>query len=75
MNFQVTDDTAEDVTFTGTDTTDGVVITQQLPVGFIVASATAASIEAAPPSVNNDGKAQTTITVTLKDTLGRRDPR
>src|SRR5580704_13490805 len=74
VNFQVTDDTAEDVTFTGTDTTDGVVITQQLPVGFSVASATAASIEAAPPSVNNDGKAQTTITVTLKDTLGRPTP-
>ena len=74
VNFQVTDDTAENVTFTGTDTTDGVAITQQLPVGFVVASATAASIEAAPPSVNNDGKAQTTITVTLKDTLGRPTP-
>ena len=72
--FSLTDATPENLTLTATDTTDSVVLTQTPQFPFIVPPATAASIEAAPPSVNNDGKAQTTITVTLKDTLGRPTP-
>jgi kumamolisin len=72
--FSVTDTTAENLTFTATDTTDGIQVTQQLGATFEVPPASAASIAAAPPSVNNDGKSQSTITITLKDSLGRATP-
>ena len=72
--FSLTDATPENLTLTATDTTDGVVLTQTPQFPFVVPPATAASINAAPTSVNNDGKATTTITVTLKDTNGNATP-
>ncbi len=72
--FTVTDLTTETLTFTATDTSDGITLSQTPTLGFTTPPAASASIGAAPPSVNNDGKAQATITVTLKDSLGRATP-
>jgi hypothetical protein len=74
VTFQVTDDTAETVMLTATDTTDDVVLGEQLPVNFVAPPATSASIVANLPSVANDGTSASTITVTLKDSLGRATP-
>ena len=72
--FSVKDATVETVTFTATDTTDGIVITQTAVVSFDVPPAAAASIGANPTSVPNDGTSTTTITVLLKDSLNRPTP-
>jgi kumamolisin len=72
--FQITDLTAENLTITGTDTTDGVSLSTQLSVNFIVPPAASASISAAPGTVANDGAAQSTISITLEDSLGRPAP-
>jgi hypothetical protein len=74
VNFQVTDADAENLTFTATDTTDGVVLSQQLPIDFVVAPAASAGIGAFPTSVTADGASTSTITVTLEDGLGRPSP-
>ena len=75
--FSVTDAKAEQATFTANDTSDGLALTPTLTptVFFVTPPATSASIEAAPTSVNNDGKSTAAITVTLKDSLGRADRR
>jgi kumamolisin len=65
--FSITDATPENVTITATDTTDGVMLTEQAAVTFQVPVATAASVGAAPPIVAADGTSAATITVTLKD--------
>ncbi len=71
--FTLTNLVAETVTLTATDTTDAIVLpTTTLPFG--VPPAASASISAGPASVLNDGIATTTITVTLKDGLGRAAP-
>ncbi len=65
--FAVGDDVAEPVTYTATDTTDNVTVTQTASVTFAapVASAANSSIAAASSEVPQSGS--TTVTVTLKD--------
>jgi hypothetical protein len=71
--FTVKDLTAETVTFTAMDVTDGLQLASPtLP--FVVPSAAAASIAADQSSVTADGTSAVTITVTLQDALGRPTP-
>jgi kumamolisin len=72
--FTVTNLAAETVTFTATDTTDGVQLAQTADVTFSVPVATAAGIAASPNVVTADGVATTSITVTLRDALDRPTP-
>ncbi len=72
--FRVTDLTAETVTFTATDTTDGIVLGQVPSVPFGVPPAASAGITASPTTVTADGTSATTITVTLQDALHRPTP-
>ena len=69
--FSVTDAKAEQATFTANDTSDGLALTPALTptVFFVTPPATSASIEEAPPSVNNDGKSTAAITVALQYSL------
>ena len=69
--FKVTDLTVEELTFTATDTTDGVTLAAQQKLPFIGAAATAGSIVAVPTEQAADGQSFSTITVTLHDGLGR----
>lgn len=72
--FTVTDLVPETVTFTATDVTDSLVLTQTAQATFVVPPAASASIVATPTSVLNDGIATTTITVKLVDALARPTP-
>jgi kumamolisin len=72
--FTVTNLTAQVATFTATDVTDGVVLADTAIVEFIVPPAATAGIAAFPTTVQNNGVATTTITVTLQDALGRPTP-
>ena len=72
--FEIKNFTAEDVTFTATDTTDGIVLSQTPSITFVTPPATLAGIVANPTTVAADGITATTITVTLKDTLNRPTP-
>lgn len=72
--FTVTNLSFEEVTFTATDISDGIVISQTAKVAFIQPPAASASISASPTSLLNDGASATTITVTLKDALDRPSP-
>jgi hypothetical protein len=69
--FEVTDLTPEKLDFTATDTTDAVVLKQTAAVPFVTPPAAGAAIDAFPTSVPADGMSATTITLTLKDSLGR----
>jgi hypothetical protein len=69
--FKVTDLVVEELTFTATDTTDGVTLTAQQKLPFIGAAATTGGIVAAPTTQEADGTSFSTITVTLQDGLGR----
>ncbi len=64
--FSATDATVEDVTFTATDTTDGITLAQTVAVNFTGPPATAGGIEASPTTVTANGKNITTITVSLE---------
>lgn len=72
--FTVTDLAAEKVTFSATDTTDGIALTQQATVPFVTPAATSASLAASPATVTADGTSAATLTVTLQDSLGRPTP-
>lgn len=72
--FTISDMTPETVTFSITDTTDGIPLTATPSVVFGVPSATGASLNAFPTSVTADGSSTTTLTVVLKDSLGRPAP-
>jgi hypothetical protein len=72
--FTVSDLTAETVSFTATDTTDGVQLSQPVSVAFDVAPAASAGISANPASVAADGQSAATVVVTLKDSLNRPAP-
>ena len=72
--FTISDLTAETVTFTATDTTDGVQLTQPISLIFDVAPAASAGISANPSSVTADGQSTATVVVTLKDSLNRPTP-
>ena len=68
--FEVTDLTPEMVTFTVTDTTDGIVLQNTASVIFGVPPAISAGISANPPNVQANGTSTAVITVTLRDSLG-----
>jgi hypothetical protein len=72
--FAVHDAVVENVAFTATDTTDGVVLDTHGGIPFVVPVATSAGIGAFPTTVTADGAAMTTITVMLHDGLGRPTP-
>ena len=76
MVFTVSDTTAEAVTLTAVDTTDGVTLAPpsgDLPaiVNFVPPAATGAQIYGGPAQVNNDGTSQATITVYLENGLSQ----
>ena len=70
VTFTVKDATVEDLSFTATDTSDGVTLTQTAAVKFTGPPAAAGGIFANPTSVTADGKSTTTITVKLQDAKG-----
>ena len=72
--FTVTDTTVETVTFTATDTIDGVALAQKPQISFIVPPAAGAGINAFPLTVPADNVTTTSITLTLEDALGRPTP-
>jgi Pro-kumamolisin, activation domain/Bacterial Ig-like domain (group 1)/Subtilase family len=72
--FTVKNLMVQDVTFTATDVTDGVVVAKTATVQFVAPPATAANISAFPTTVLNNGIATTTITVTMQDALARPTP-
>ncbi|HEX6833276.1 MAG TPA: protease pro-enzyme activation domain-containing protein, partial [Rudaea sp.] len=72
--FKITDQTAEPLVLTATDTTDGIVLTETAKFDFIVAPAASASITAFTDNVAADGVSTNLITVTLKDALARPTP-
>lgn len=70
VTFTVTDTTIETVTYTATDVTHGVVITQKAQVSFTSAESAFSTVSASPASVPNDGLTTSTITVTLLNGVG-----
>jgi hypothetical protein len=70
--FQVTDSTIENVTYTATDTTDGVTLAP-LQVSFVAPPADTGGIATSANSVPADGATAATVTVTL-ETSGVGDP-
>jgi Bacterial Ig-like domain (group 1) len=72
--FHVSDVNTEDVTFTATDTSDDIQITQQPTVSFLVLPAASAVISGGPATVTANGASIATITVTLTDALSRPTP-
>jgi hypothetical protein len=70
VSFLITDTTAEVITVTATDTTDGVTLAP-LSLTFAVPSAASAGISATPLTLPPDGSTAATVTVTLKDSLHR----
>ena len=71
--FTITDLTAQAITYTATDTTDGIVI-GTVPLTFGVPAAASAGITANPSALPADGQTPATIVVTLKDALSRPTP-
>jgi hypothetical protein len=67
----VTDTVAELVTFTVTDTSDGVTLVASPSITFIGPPAAAGGIVATPTTVASDGSSSTTITITLQDAKGQ----
>jgi kumamolisin len=72
--FKVTDLTAEELTFSATDTTDGIVVAQTAKLPFIAPSAANGGVVAFPTTQAADGTSTVTVTVTLQDALGRPSP-
>ncbi len=72
VTFSVTSTTAETVTYTATDVTDGVVIVQTAQVTFepLPTDADASTVTATPSVVPPDGASSATIAVTLANSLG-----
>jgi kumamolisin len=71
VKFAVTNLTAETITFTATDVTEGVVLTQTAKIAFGVPLAAGGSIVALTGSAAANGVSTDTITVTLQDSLAR----
>ncbi len=67
--FDAYDTTAEAVTYTASDTSDGVTLTQTQNVTFTATAAQAnnCTVSASPSDVAADGKTSSTVTVTLED--------
>jgi hypothetical protein len=72
--FTVTDTNPENIVFSATDQTDGIPLSQQPTVTFAVPPAVSAGIVASLSTDPADGSTADTITVTLKDSLGRPTP-
>jgi kumamolisin len=72
--FAVTDDVAETVTFTATDSSDGLEIAETAVVEFVTPPAASGSIVAFTDAAPADGVSTDLITVTLADGLGRPTP-
>src|ERR1019366_6362021 len=74
--FDAYDTTAEPVTYTATDTTDNVVVTQTVSVTFVAGlpQVSESTIGANPTSVPADGTSASTITVTINDHNGNPVP-
>lgn len=70
VNFTVKDAVAEAVTYTATDISDSVIVTQTANVNFLAPSATTSTVVASPVSVAADGSTTSTITVTLLTSAG-----
>ncbi len=71
VTFTVNDSTPETVTYTATDTTDNVTITDTAAVLFYgPASAAQSQVNASPTTVAANGSATSTISVNLKDVNG-----
>jgi Bacterial Ig-like domain (group 1) len=68
--FSVTDATAESVTYSASDTTDSIPVTQTGQVTFVTPTVNLAAsmVTASPTSVANDGTTPATVTVNLRDT-------
>jgi hypothetical protein len=71
-SFTVSDPTAENVTFTATDTSDNIVLTATTQVSFQLptASATTSGITVSPSEAPADGVTPVGITVTIDDQFG-----
>ncbi len=71
--FEVADGTAEVVTFTATDTTDGIPLTSTATVTFAlpIASASASTITVSTPTAPADGVSGVTLSVTITDQFGQ----
>ncbi len=67
--FDANDTTAESVTFTATDTTDSVTVTQTVAVTFTpgLPQVSQSTVQASPTTVPADGATASTITVTVED--------
>ena len=75
VTFTVKDTHAQSVTYTATDTTDTIAITDTATVIFYgPASKTLSSVNQSPSSVPADGATTSTITVTLEDANGNAVP-
>src|SRR5271170_1208971 len=73
-SFTVTDLAFESVIFSATDMTDGIALTQTGAMPFVVPPAASAGIVASLSTEPADGSTADTITVTVKDSLGRGNP-
>ena len=67
--FDADDTTAESITYTATDATDNVTVTQTVAVTFLAGApqVSQSSVQADPTSVPSDGTSASTVTVTLDD--------
>ncbi|WP_167568616.1 Ig-like domain-containing protein [Brevibacillus migulae] len=72
--FTVTNTRSETVTYTASNETDGITLSQEAQIGFTagVVDQSKSFVLAAPSSVVADGKTKATITVVLVDTTGNR---
>jgi hypothetical protein len=72
--FEANDETAEVVTFTATDSSDSVTLTQTVQITFVAGapdpSAKDATVVASPTQVPSNGTTPSTVTVTLTDIFG-----
>ena len=66
ITFDAYDSTAETVTLTATDTTDGVVVAQTANVTFVAGApqVNQSTVQATPSAVPADGTTASTVTVT-----------
>jgi hypothetical protein len=74
--FEIRDTTAENVTFSAVDNTDGFTLAATATVTFTPGSAdpNQSTLAASPKNVPNDGKTPSTVTVTLNDHFGNPIP-
>ena len=69
IGFDANDTTAESITYTATDTTDNITVTETASVTFTAGSpqVSQSSVQANPTSVPADGSSASTVTVTIED--------